>query len=218
MSEPTTQPAGWYHAQGDPPGTQRYWDGSQWQGGPQPVPGPAAPGAFGVSPGATSPVRVHGQAPAEYGQRVIAYLIDVAVMVGIFIAGFVLVAILGAVADALGVLASIATVVGSIGYFVWNFIILQGRTGQTLGKKQQGIKLVADATAQPVGGGMVLVRYLVAAIMSGLTCGLVGLLDLLWPLWDEDNKRLTDKVLKFSVVEARLPSAPWPGETTGPGG
>lgn len=23
------QPAGWYYAEGDPPGTQRYWDGAQ---------------------------------------------------------------------------------------------------------------------------------------------------------------------------------------------
>lgn len=35
------RPAGWYYAQGDPPGTQRYWDGSSWQGDPQPV-NPAA--------------------------------------------------------------------------------------------------------------------------------------------------------------------------------
>lgn len=31
-------PAGWYHAPGDPEGTQRYWDGGQWIGDPQPVP------------------------------------------------------------------------------------------------------------------------------------------------------------------------------------
>lgn len=30
-------PAGWYHAEGDAPGTQRYWDGSSWQGEPQAV-------------------------------------------------------------------------------------------------------------------------------------------------------------------------------------
>ena len=29
-----TQPAGWYHAEGDPVGTKRYWDGSMWVGGP----------------------------------------------------------------------------------------------------------------------------------------------------------------------------------------
>ncbi len=27
--------AGWYYADGDPPGTQRYWDGATWQGEPQ---------------------------------------------------------------------------------------------------------------------------------------------------------------------------------------
>ncbi|MFK8022876.1 MAG: RDD family protein [Ilumatobacter sp.] len=36
-------PAGWYHAPGDPEGTQRYWDGSQWIGEPQPVPQQAPP-------------------------------------------------------------------------------------------------------------------------------------------------------------------------------
>lgn len=28
---------GWYHAQGDPPGTERYWDGTAWTEGPRPV-------------------------------------------------------------------------------------------------------------------------------------------------------------------------------------
>lgn len=34
MALPPQQPAGWYHADGDPPGTQRWWDGNQWVGGP----------------------------------------------------------------------------------------------------------------------------------------------------------------------------------------
>ena len=42
------RPAGWYHAEGDPPGTQRYWDGSAWQGGPQAAPdGGLGGGALG---------------------------------------------------------------------------------------------------------------------------------------------------------------------------
>jgi len=41
------RPAGWYHAEGDPPGTQRYWDGAAWQGGPQ-----AAPDGGGLGAGA----------------------------------------------------------------------------------------------------------------------------------------------------------------------
>jgi uncharacterized RDD family membrane protein YckC len=46
MSDAPTpqQPAGWYHAEGDPPGSVRYWDGSRWLGLPQSGPGrvPAA--------------------------------------------------------------------------------------------------------------------------------------------------------------------------------
>ena len=33
-SFPSATPAGWYHAEGDPAGTSRYWDGAQWSGGP----------------------------------------------------------------------------------------------------------------------------------------------------------------------------------------
>ncbi len=37
-------PRGWYAAEGDPAGTQRWWDGAQWVGEPQPIPAqPATP-------------------------------------------------------------------------------------------------------------------------------------------------------------------------------
>ena len=44
-------PPGWRHAQGDPPGTERYWDGSRWQGEPRPVGGSQEPP--GAAPAAT---------------------------------------------------------------------------------------------------------------------------------------------------------------------
>lgn len=37
-----SNPPGHYHAEGDPPDTVRYWDGSQWVGDPVPAP-PTAP-------------------------------------------------------------------------------------------------------------------------------------------------------------------------------
>ncbi|MFT7598849.1 MAG: hypothetical protein ACI8TP_001773 [Acidimicrobiales bacterium] len=54
-------PAGWLYAEGDPPGTQRYLDGSAWQGGPQAAPapsssrppGPGAPSGAGYGSGST---------------------------------------------------------------------------------------------------------------------------------------------------------------------
>lgn len=47
-----TTPPGWYHAEGDPPGTQRYWNGSEWQGEPQQASAPAQPVAPPAAPAA----------------------------------------------------------------------------------------------------------------------------------------------------------------------
>ncbi len=44
---PSTPP-GWYPALGDPPGTERYWDGQAWQGFPQAVPAPMGFNSAGV--------------------------------------------------------------------------------------------------------------------------------------------------------------------------
>ena len=65
---PQTQPPGWYYAQGDPPGTQRYWDGQKWEGGPQPVPGAGADAVAGAVPGLAEPIM-------RIGARLIDYLV-----------------------------------------------------------------------------------------------------------------------------------------------
>jgi uncharacterized RDD family membrane protein YckC len=139
---------------------------------------------------------------AEWGTRAIALLIDWGIGVGIFLAGIILALIAGAIADTLGGLMIVITYVAAIAYWVWNMCIRQGSTGQSIGKEKQGIKLVKDETGQPVGGGMAFVRYIIASLLSSFTCGIYGLLDYLWPLWDEDKTRLTDKLVKMSVVQA----------------
>lgn len=184
---------GWYYAQGDAPGTQRYWDGTQWVGGPQPVGGAVEGG--GVAGGSAG-------VPAEWGQRLVAYLIDIGIYVGIYIALLILGFIFGSISDTLGTIVSIIGFIAIFGYLIWNFIIRQGQTGQTLGKTQQGLKLVKDDTGQPVGVGMAFGRWIVASLISFVTCGIGGLVDVLWPLWDDENKRLTDKILNLSVVNA----------------
>lgn len=196
---PPGQPAGWYPAQGDPPGTHRYWDGSQWQGGPQPV-------ASSVTTGYGAPVSYSGAMspagrPATYGSRAIAVLIDSAIAFGILIVGMILGAGVAGVSEALGSLIVLAATLASVAFFIWNYVIRQGSTGQTLGKRQQSIELVADRTGRPAGPAMALVRWLVATVL-GFTCGIATVLDYLWPLWDDDNKRLTDKILNLNVVKA----------------
>lgn len=135
--------------------------------------------------------------PAEWAKRVVAYLIDAAPLVVLFFGGPILFTPLPGF---LGFLVSVAIIGVAIAYGIMNLIIAQGRSGQTFGKKQQGLRLVSQATNLPLGPGMVLVRYLVGGVLSSFTCGIYGLLDLLWPLWDADKARLTDKILKNKVV------------------
>lgn len=219
-------PAGWYYAQGDPEGTQRYWDGGQWIGEPQqvpqaqPQPEPQQPAGFAApeggqsavappvygAPAGSPPPGYQGFAPAapvgnyaEWGTRAVALLIDWGIGLAISLAGLVLVLIGFALADALGILMVIVLVAASLAYSIWNFCVRQGTTGQTIGKEKQGIKLVRDDTGQPVGTGMAFVRYLLAGVIGGF-CGIYTILDYLWPLWDVDKKRLTDKMVTMSVV------------------
>ncbi len=192
VSESQMQP-GWYYAQGDAPGTQRYWDGTQWVGGPQPVGG----GVEGVGGTAVA----GGGAPAEWSQRLVAYLIDFGIYIGLYIAFLIVGLVLGAINESLGNIVGFISFIGLFGFQIWNFIIRQGQMGQTLGKTQQNLRLVRDDSGQPVGIGMAIARWIVSTLLF-LACGIPGLLDLLWPLWDEDNKRLTDKILKLSVINA----------------
>ena len=61
-------PAGWYYADGDPPNTQRYWDGMSWQGEPQLV---------GAAQPAAAPTPAFGQVYAEASQATTALILSI---------------------------------------------------------------------------------------------------------------------------------------------
>ena len=63
---------GWYHADGDPPGTQRYWDGMTWQGDPQPVGMGTGFEPDTINTGSTSRGLIYGR----FWPRAFAALID----------------------------------------------------------------------------------------------------------------------------------------------
>ncbi len=72
ISSPT---AGHYHAKGDPPGTVRFWDGAQWQGGP------TAPPEKRTQP-AGLPTELRLASPGRrIGARVLDYLVWLAIAV-----------------------------------------------------------------------------------------------------------------------------------------
>ena len=179
MSESQMQP-GWYYAQGDAPGTQRYWDGTQWVGGPPPV-GQTQDGAM-TAGGAGQSV--------EYGPRAVAWLIDVGpYLLAGFIGNFL--------SDSLGFILGLVALV----YLLANKGVKMGQSGQSFGKASQGIKLVSENTGQPIGVGMALVRLFVSLLFM-IPCFIPYILDHLWPLWDGEQKRLLDKIFSTKVVPA----------------
>lgn len=105
---------------------------------------------------------------ADPVKRLIAALIDGGIVVGIIIATFIVAAIFGAVSSALGFLVILVGYLGAFGFGIYNLIVLQGNTGQSMGKKMQGIKVVAEGTGQPLGIGGAIVRYLVHSFIDGI--------------------------------------------------
>lgn len=78
---------------------------------------------------------------------------------------------------------------------IWNRAFKQGRTGQSIGKKVMGIRLVDEHTGQPIGAGMAFVRDL-AHTLDGF-----AYIGYLWPLWDDKRQTFADKILNTVVVE-----------------
>jgi uncharacterized RDD family membrane protein YckC len=139
---------------------------------------------------------------ANWGQRALGYLIDFCVALpGTIISSIgnnmSAQASLDGETSGAGTLLTLVGAAISIGIFVWNQCLKQGRTGQTVGKGVIGIKLVGEATGQPIGAGMSFVRQ-IAHILDALPC----LLGYLWPLWDNKRQTFADKILSTVVIEA----------------
>ena len=90
----------------------------------------------------------------------------------------------------LGVAAVLVSALVGLGYVIWNYGYKQGTTGSTVGKSILKFKVVSEATGQPIGFGMSLVRQLAHAV-DGIIC-YVGFL---FPLWDAKRQTIADKIL-----------------------
>jgi len=142
-----------------------------------------------------------GGQPATFVQRLVAYLIDAAVSFVLLIPGYMVVAIglaIGGAFGALVVLVGVALILAGIVAAILIFIVGQGATGQTPGKRTQGIQLLKSGTGQPIGGLMVFVRGILAQIL-----GSVCFIGYLWMLIDPEKKTLYDKLMDNEVVLGR---------------
>jgi uncharacterized RDD family membrane protein YckC len=158
-------------------------------GYPQPgyaPPGYPQPGLGGSSAGAGY---------ADWGRRVLALLID-----GAIPAAVVLLVVLPL--TVIGDLALLLTV-GGVAYLavfafaIWNSGYRQGTTGQSIGKKVIGIRLVRAQDRQPVGFGPAVGRQLLHVVDA-----IPFYLGYLWPLWDDRKQTFADKICDTVVVPA----------------
>ncbi len=191
------------------------WTGLAQPGGP-PAPagygaGPVPPGAWGAQPPGARPV----YELASWGRRVGAFLID-GLIVGI-VATILLVLVVGAFGgvgflggDETGYVGLVlGALIGGLGAFVVSLLyapLWMARTnGRTLGRQVMGIRVVR-ANGQPTDFWWSALREAVlkALVFGGLgfgaTFGLAWLADVLWPLWDDQNRALHDFIVDSRVV------------------
>ncbi|MHA6796700.1 RDD family protein [Pseudonocardia bannensis] len=92
---------------------------------------------------------------------------------------------------------SMLTSAAVFAFAVWNSGYRQGTTGQSIGKKVVGTRLLLATTGRPVGFGLAVGRQL-AHVLDGLPF----YLGYLWPIWDERRQTFADKVCNTLVVRA----------------
>ncbi|MFI8434996.1 RDD family protein [Streptomyces sp. NPDC079020] len=129
---------------------------------------------------------------AHWGLRLGGLIID-----GLILAiPYAVVAAGGAMGDGAGGFLAIIGFLGLIGVAIW-LLYLEGSTGQTIGKKAVGIRLLREADGRPLGFGMAFVRRL-AHFLDSAAC----YIGWLWPLWDSKKQTFADKVCSSVVVKA----------------
>ena len=172
-------------------------------GSPQPYGTPAQGGYGQPAPAPGGYVPDHpgyymGRALANWPQRVGAYLIDYLIAA---IPAFLAVVLFsgtdpGESPGAGASLVAFLLYLVSLGLWVYNRAIQQGRTGQSWGKQVLNLRLVRMADGQPMGGGMAFVRDLLH-ILDGLLC----YIGFLFPIWDARRQTLfADKIMNTVVL------------------
>jgi uncharacterized RDD family membrane protein YckC len=128
---------------------------------------------------------------ASWGRRLVAYFIDSVLL---------LIAFLIVLAITNQAVASVLNLVIGLAYFAY----FEGSaSGQTLGKRALGIRVIDFRTGGAIGYGRGLIRY-IGKIISSIPC----LLGFLWALWDKEKQTWHDKIATTVVVpEADYPVA-----------
>jgi uncharacterized RDD family membrane protein YckC len=120
---------------------------------------------------------------ANFGQRLVALLIDGVILFIVFL-------VLSLAVKTVGYVLAIVISAGYFSYFEG------GPTGQTLGKRVMGIRVYDfSSTGGPIGYGRGLIRWL-GRIVSSFVC----YLGYFWMLWDKEKQCWHDKIATTVVV------------------
>jgi uncharacterized RDD family membrane protein YckC len=175
---------------------------------------PPPPGAFGA-PAQTAPAGLSsGQyALAGWWSRVGAAVVDgliigvgalvIMVLFGsVFSVGFFDSEETGVVALVVGLMLSFLAI--AIVALLYAPLMMARTNGKTLGRMALGIRVVR-ASGEPMTFGWAMLREVaVKALLFGLagsiTAGLANLADVLWPLWDDENRALHDFIVDTRTV------------------
>ncbi len=94
-----------------------------------------------------------------------------------------------------GILLAVAGYLAMWAVTLWNRVFLTGRTGQSIGKRSQGLRLVGATTGEPIGADNAFLRELVNGLANSVLW-----LGYLWMLWDPDKQTLGDKAVHSTVI------------------
>ena len=156
-------------------------------------PGYGQPPGYGQQPG-----QFYGGPPADNRAMYSPWI----VRVGGYIIDIIPNLVLQAIGTAVGSTAVTSLMfLLSLGWTVYNRWYLGGTTGQSIGKRAVGIRLISAKTGQPIGPLMAFVRD-IAHLVDAVIC----LIGYLFPLWDAQRQTLADKIVGTVVVPAQAPA------------
>lgn len=149
---------------------------------------------------------------AQWGDRALAFLIDMGIAVGVMIVLMILFAILTAIGAGIGGSDSglpggilcFGMVISFIAFFgvgLYNKVFLVLKRGASIGQGIMHLKVV-DANGNIPATGSLVIRLLVQYGLPYVPFGvIISLIDYLFPLWDEKKQTIHDKAASTYVVK-----------------
>jgi uncharacterized RDD family membrane protein YckC len=151
---------------------------------------------------------------AEWHERFLAYLLDVGPLVVLFFVlvaftddsgsylriGFEALRTTGPDGQSFGYsflisgMPSVIYVVVMLSWFAYNWLLRQGKTGQTYGKKVMEIAVLDLATGRPSGPALIFARQ-VTHVLDFVPC----FLGYLWSAWDRESRTFADMIVGTRV-------------------